>query len=68
MTLLISFGAGVEAPDCASACGDPAATGRWIIGLSLIVFLLPPIASTAARLSRRRHRAARARRFRRRLA
>jgi hypothetical protein len=68
MTLLISFGAGVEAPDCASACGDPAATGRWIIGLSLIVFLLPLIASSAARLLRRRHRVGRAHRFRRRLA
>ncbi|HEX2811469.1 MAG TPA: hypothetical protein VHO04_02205 [Sphingopyxis sp.] len=55
MTLLISFGAGVEAPDCASACGDPAATGRWIVGLSLIIFLLPLIASTVARLLRRRH-------------
>ena len=45
MTLLISFGAGVEAPDCASACGDPAATGRWIVGLSLVIFVLPFIAS-----------------------
>lgn len=56
MTLLISFGAGVGAPDCASACSDPASTGRWIVGLSLIVFLLLPIASSAARLLRRRNR------------
>lgn len=68
MTLLISFGAGVEAPDCATTFGDPAATGRWIVGLSLIVFLLPPIASFAARLLRHRHRVGRARRFLRRLA
>jgi hypothetical protein len=65
MTLLISFGAGVEAPDCASACSDPAATGRWIVGLSLIIFLLPPITSSAARFLRRRQRT---RRFLRRLA
>jgi hypothetical protein len=44
------------------------ATGRWIVGLSLIVFLLPLIASSAARLLRRRHRVGRAHRFRRRLA
>lgn len=68
MTLLISFGAGVEAPDCASACSDPAATGRWIVGLSLIVFLLPLAASPAARLLKRRNRAGRARRFLRRFA
>jgi len=65
MTLLISFGAGVEAPDCASASGDPAATGRWIVGLSLIIFLLPPFTSSAARFLRRRQRT---RRFLRRLA
>jgi hypothetical protein len=68
MTLLISFGAGVEAPDCATTCGDPAATGRWIVGLSLIIFLLPLLALTAARLLKRRNRVGRARRFLRRLA
>ena len=35
--LLILFGAGVEAPECASTCGDPVSTGRWIVGLSLII-------------------------------
>jgi hypothetical protein len=52
--LLILFGAGVEAPDCASACSDPVSTGRWIIGLSLIIFLLPLVASFFARLFPRR--------------
>jgi hypothetical protein len=49
-TLLILFGAGVEASDCASACGEPADTGRWIVGLSLIIFLLPLLASPSALL------------------
>lgn len=47
--LLILFGAGVEAPDCASACGDPVSTGRWIVGLSLIIFVLPIVVSPSAR-------------------
>jgi len=49
MTLLISFGAGVGAPGCASACGEPAATGRWIVALSLIIFVVPLAASLQAR-------------------
>lgn len=53
-TLLILFGAGVEAPDCASACSDPVSTGRWIIGLSLIIFVLPPVAAPFTRLFFRR--------------
>lgn len=52
--VLILFGAGVEAPDCASACSDPVSTGRWIIGLSLIIFLLPLVAGPFARLFLRR--------------
>ena len=54
LTLLISFGAGVEAPDCAGACGEPAATGRWIVGLSLVIFILPLMASSPARRLLRR--------------
>ena len=53
-TLLILFGAGVEASDCASACGEPAMTGRWIMGFSLIIFLLPLAASPASRAFLRR--------------
>ena len=49
-SLLILFGAGVEAPACASACAEPADTGRWIVGLSLIIFLLPLLASPSALL------------------
>ena len=47
--LLILFGAGVEAPECASTCGDPVSTGRWIVGLSLIIFVLPIVVSTPGR-------------------
>jgi len=54
MTLLISFGAGVGAPDCASACGEPAVTVRWIVALSLVIFLLPLTASPRARRYSRR--------------
>lgn len=53
-TLLILFGAGVEASDCASACGEPAMTGRWIMGFSLIIFLLPLAVSPASRAFFRR--------------
>ena len=53
-TLLILFGAGVEAPDCASACSDPVSTGRWILGLSLIIFILPFVATPSARRFLRR--------------
>ena len=48
-TLLILFGAGVEAPACASACSDPVSTGRLIVGLSLIIFILPFAAASPAR-------------------
>ncbi|MBN8845249.1 MAG: hypothetical protein J0H88_18595 [Sphingomonadales bacterium] len=48
-TLLILFGAGVEAPDCASMCSEPVATGRWIVGLSLIIFVLPLLVSPKSR-------------------
>ncbi|MBL0914494.1 MAG: hypothetical protein IBJ13_02965 [Sphingopyxis sp.] len=53
-TLLILFGAGVEAPECASACSDPVSTGRWIVGLSLIIFILPLVASPKSRAFFRR--------------
>ncbi|WP_422062145.1 hypothetical protein [Sphingopyxis sp.] len=48
--MLILFGAGVEASDCASACSEPVTTGRWLMGLSLIIFLLPILASPSALL------------------
>ncbi|WP_343827213.1 hypothetical protein [Sphingopyxis soli] len=53
-TLLILFGAGVEAPGCASACSDPVSTGRWIVGLSLVIFILPFAAAPPVRRFLRR--------------
>lgn len=41
VTLLISFGAGVEAPGCTNMCSEPIATGRAILSLSLIIYILP---------------------------
>ncbi|KTE19090.1 hypothetical protein ATE67_16305 [Sphingopyxis sp. H050] len=52
--MLILFGAGVEAPECANACSDPVSTGRWIVGLSLIIFILPLVASPKGRAFFRR--------------
>jgi len=52
--MLILFGAGVGASDCASACGAPGATGRWILGLSLIIFILPLVATPRMRVLLRR--------------
>lgn len=49
VTLLISFGAGVEAPGCASACSEPVATGRLILGLSLMIYILPLFALSTRR-------------------
>lgn len=52
--MLILFGAGVGASDCGSACSDPVAIGRWILGLSLIIFVLPLIATPGVRALLRR--------------
>jgi hypothetical protein len=58
-TLLIHFGAGVAASDCVGACHDTAHAGRWIIGLSLVIFALPFCAHAARRVLLSRARAGR---------
>lgn len=39
--LLITFGAGVQAPPCAQACSDASMAGRWLVIVAIAMLIAP---------------------------